>query len=127
TTTTTSTTTTAATTTGATASATTAAGGASTQVPDVTGQGEIAAAGQVEAAGLVPDTEPVGASGAPGSVSQQRPPGGDQANAGSTVTLDIVTGSNRPTVQIPNVVGRSAADARAALAAARVTFKTAYK
>src|SRR3954469_13648057 len=71
--TTTSATTTAATTTGATttgatttAATTTAGGGAATQVPDVTGQDEAAAAGQVEAAGLVPDTEPVGASGTPG-------------------------------------------------------------
>jgi beta-lactam-binding protein with PASTA domain len=106
---------------------TTAAPPATTQVPDVTGQDEASAAGQVEAAGLVPETDHAQGSGTAGSVTQQNPAGGGQANAGATVTLDVVTGSSPPTVQIPNVVGESASDARAALANAKLTFKTAYK
>jgi eukaryotic-like serine/threonine-protein kinase len=106
---------------------TTAAPAATTQVPDVTGQDEASAAGQVEAAGLVPETDPAPGSGTAGSVTQQNPAGGGQANAGATVTLAVVTGSSPPAVQIPNVVGESASDARAALANAKLTFKTAYE
>jgi beta-lactam-binding protein with PASTA domain len=42
------------------------------------------------------------------------------------VTLDVALPANRPSVQIPDVVGKSAADARAALAQAKLTFKTTY-
>lgn len=98
----------------------------SAQVPDVTGADLTTATSDVEAAGFVPETEPVDRGGAPGTVAAQNPAAGEQANAGITVTMDVVFPANRPTVQIPNVVGRSAADARAALAQATLTFKTTY-
>ena len=96
-------------------------------VPDVTGQTAASGAGQVEAAGFVAETDPIEGGGPPGSITQQSPPGGTQAKAGEMVTLGVATGSNRPAVQIPDVVGRAAADARAALLQAKLTVRTTYK
>ena len=110
-----------------TAATTTTGAATSAQVPDVTGEDLVTATGDVEAAGLVPDTQPVDRGGPAGTVAQQTPAGGEQANAGVTVTLDVVFPANRPTVQIPSVVGKSAVEARAALAQAKLTFKTGYK
>jgi serine/threonine-protein kinase len=105
---------------------TTTAAAPTTQVPDVTGADLVSATGDVEAAGFVPDTQPADGGGQAGAVSQQTPGGGEQAEAGSSVTLDVALPANRPSVQIPDVVGKSAADARAALAQAKLTFKTTY-
>lgn len=96
-------------------------------VPDVTGQTASAGAGQVEAAGLVAETDPVQTGGTPGAVVQESPPGGTQAKAGETVTLGIAVGSSRPAVQIPSVVGQTAAAARAALLHAKLTVRTTYR
>lgn len=96
-------------------------------VPDVGGQDMASAAGQVEAAGFVAQTDPVETSGTAGSVVQQSPPARSQAKAGSVVTLGIAVGGNRTDVGIPDVTGRSAAEARAALLDAKLTVRTAYK
>jgi len=97
------------------------------QVPDVTGQDVPTAAGQVEAAGLVAETDPVTAAGAAGSVVQQEPPAGTAAKAGSIVRLSVAVGSSRPAKQVPDVTGRQAAAARAALLDAGLTVKTEYR
>lgn len=97
------------------------------QVPDVTGQEMAAAAGQVEAAGFVAETDPVQAGGTPGSVIQESPPGGTQGKAGETVTLGVAVPSSRPSTTIPDVTGQSAAQARATLLRAKLTVKTVYK
>jgi serine/threonine-protein kinase len=117
-----------------TAAATTTAATTTTQttqttsaVPNVVGQDAASAAGQIEAAGFVAETDPVGGSGTAGSVTAQDPAAGGQAAAGSVVRLSVVTGSNRPQVQVPNVVGQKAAAARAALLGAKLTAKTVYK
>jgi serine/threonine-protein kinase len=122
---TTTTTTTTATTTAKTTTAATTTTASNVQVPDVTGEDLATATGDVEAAGLIPDSEPVETGGQPGTVAQQAPTG--QAPAGSAVTLDVVVPASRQAVTIPSVVGKSAADARAALAQAKLTFKTSYK
>src|SRR5439155_2699664 len=96
-------------------------------VPDVTGQTADAGAGQVEAAGFVAETDPVEGGGTAGSITQQSPPGGTQGKAGETVTLGVATGSSRPAVQIPDVVGKAAADASTALLQAKLTVRTTYK
>jgi beta-lactam-binding protein with PASTA domain len=96
-------------------------------VPDVTGQTADAGAGQVEAAGFVAETDPVHGGGTAGSITQQSPPGGTQTKAGETVTLGVATGSSRPSMQVPDVVGKTAADARAALLQAKLTVRTTYK
>jgi beta-lactam-binding protein with PASTA domain len=117
-------TTTAATTTAATTTQTTQT---TLGVPNVVGQDAASGAGQIEAAGFVAETDPVGGSGTPGNVTGEQPAAGGQAPAGSVVRLSIETGSNRPPVQVPNVVGQPAAAARASLLEAKLTAKTVYK
>jgi eukaryotic-like serine/threonine-protein kinase len=97
------------------------------QVPDVTGQDMAAGAGQVEAAGFVAETDPVQGSGTPGSIIQESPPGGTQGKAGETVTLGVAVPSSPPSVTIPDVTGKSAAEARSALLQAKLTVRTTYK
>jgi serine/threonine-protein kinase len=96
-------------------------------VPDVSGQDMASAAGQIEAAGFVAETDPVTDSAAEGTVIQQDPTAGTQAPAGSIVRLSIAVGSNRPPTRVPSVVGQKASAARAALLAAKLTVKTVYK
>jgi beta-lactam-binding protein with PASTA domain len=120
---TTTTTTTATTATGQTSTAP----GASAPVPDVVGQDDASGAGQVEAAGFVAETDPVSGSGAPGSIMAENPAAGADAQVGSVVRLDVATGSSRPAVQVPNVVGQKASSARAALLAAKLTVRTDFK
>lgn len=96
-------------------------------VPDVVGQDAATGAGQVEAAGFVAQTDPVSASGTPGSIVQEAPAAGTDANVGSVVDLSVVVGSNRPAVHVPNVVGQKSASARAALLGAKLTVRTEYK
>jgi serine/threonine-protein kinase len=119
------TTSTAATTTTTTTTSTTTAAQAS--VPTVTGEDMASAAGQIEAAGFVAETDPTPGSGTPGTVTAQNPAASAQAPAGSVVSLSVVTGSSRPPVSVPNVVGQKAAAARSALLDANLTTKTVYK
>lgn len=122
------TTTTAATTTEATTTtAATTTPAANAAVPDVTGQDAASGAGQLEAAGFVAETDPVSASGTPGSIVAESPSGGGQAPAGSVVKLSVATGSSRPSEQVPSVVGQKAAAARAAILDAKLTVRTIDK
>jgi eukaryotic-like serine/threonine-protein kinase len=120
-------TTTAKTTPTTTASSTRTSPGATARVPDVVGQDDASGAGQLEAEGFVAETDPVTASGTPGSIVGESPAAGTDASVGSVVRLDVATGSNRPAVQVPNVVGQKAASARAALLAAKLTVRTDFK
>ena len=97
------------------------------QVPDVSGEDAITAAGQVEAAGFVAETDPVTAGGAAGSVVGQDPSAGTAAKAGGVVRISVAVGSSRPGTQVPDVTGRQAAAARAALLGASLTVKTDYR
>jgi serine/threonine-protein kinase len=99
----------------------------SAAVPDVSGQDLKSATGQVEAAGFVAETDPVTDSATEGTVTQQDPAAGTQAPAGSIVRLTIAVGSNRPSTNVPNVVGQKASAARATLVGAKLTVKTVYK
>lgn len=118
-------TTTATTTATTTTAQTTTAAAATAQVPDVSNTDLATAEGQIEAAGFVTEADPVDGSGTAGSVQQQSPSAGAGAPAGSVVTIDVVKGPG--SASVPNVVGQSASDARAALAQAKLTFKTVYK
>jgi serine/threonine-protein kinase len=96
-------------------------------VPDVVGQDVASGAGQVEAAGFVAQTDPVSASGTPGSIVQEDPAAGTDVKVGSVVRLGVAVGSSRPAVHVPNVVGQKAPSARAALLAEPLTVRTEYK
>jgi serine/threonine-protein kinase len=110
-----------------TASTTQTTPAATASVPDVVGQDAAAGSGQVEAAGFVAETDPVSASGPPGSIVEESPAAGTDAPVGSVVQLQVAVGSSRPAVQVPNVVGQKAAAARAALLAKPLTVRTEYK
>lgn len=99
----------------------------SAAVPAVTGQDDASGAGQVEAAGLVAETAPADASAAAGTIVAQDPAAGASAKAGSVVRLSVATGSSRPAQQVPDVVGKTAATARAALLEAKLTVRTTYR
>jgi serine/threonine-protein kinase len=96
-------------------------------VPDVTGQDMVSASGQVEAAGFVPETQPVDSSEQPGQVIAESPTPGTQAPAGSAVVLQVAVGGQQPAKQVPDVLGQKAAAARQALLEAGFTVKTEYK
>jgi serine/threonine-protein kinase len=98
---------------------------ASASVPNVVGQDMASGAGQVEAAGFVAETDPTNSSQAQGQIVRESPTG--QAPSGSTVRLTVAVGTNRPSRSVPDVVGRKAADARAALLAAKLTVRTQYR
>jgi serine/threonine-protein kinase len=112
-----------ATTTATTTTSTTPA--AQVTVPDVTGQDMVTASGQIEAAGFVPETQPVeSANQQSGQVVAQDPPAGTQAPAGSTVVLQVAVSGQQPVKQVPDVLGQKAAAARQALLQAGFTVKT---
>jgi serine/threonine-protein kinase len=100
---------------------------ATAAVPNAVGQDVASGAGQVEAAGFVAETAPVTASGTPGSIVQEDPAAGTQADTGSVVRLSVAVGSNRPVQHVPDVTGQKAGAARAALLEAKLTVKTEYK
>jgi eukaryotic-like serine/threonine-protein kinase len=106
--------------------ATTTTAAPTAAVPAVTGQDMVSGAGQVEAAGFVAETDPVQGGGTPGSIVQENPSAGTQAPAGGTVTLSVATPASPPSTQIPDVTGKTAAEARAALLQAKLTVKTTY-
>ncbi|NJP66000.1 Stk1 family PASTA domain-containing Ser/Thr kinase [Streptomyces spiramenti] len=109
----------------------------SVEVPDVTGEQEDAAMSALREAGLEPVRETRESSETPaGTVLSQSPEGGEEAEAGSEVTVTVATApaagdgggggggeqggdtgsSAAETVNVPDLNGRSVADARAALA-----------
>jgi beta-lactam-binding protein with PASTA domain len=57
----------------------------------------------------------------------QDPAAGTDAPIGSVVVLSVATGSSRPQVQVPSVVGEKSAAARAAILEAKLTARTTYK
>ena len=96
-------------------------------VPAVTGQDMASGAGQVEAAGFVAETDPVSGGGTPGSIVSEDPAAGTRGAAGGTVKLGVAAPSNPPSVQIPDVTGKTAGEARAALLQAKLTVRTTYE
>jgi serine/threonine-protein kinase len=106
---------------------TTTAQAADVSVPDVVGQDMASGAGQIEAAGLVAETDPVSsASATTGQIVQEAPAAGSQVVAGSIVQLQVAVGPNQPQQQVPDVVGRKAGTARAATLQAKFTVRTEY-
>ncbi|NJQ05734.1 Stk1 family PASTA domain-containing Ser/Thr kinase [Streptomyces lonarensis] len=103
------------------------------EVPDVTGEQEDAAMAALREAGLEPVRETRESSeAAAGTVLAQSPEGGEEAEAGSEVTVTVATApqsgggggeqsqdtgsSAAETVSVPDLNGRSVADARQELA-----------
>jgi beta-lactam-binding protein with PASTA domain len=75
----------------------------------------------------VAETDPVTASQTAGQIVEEDPAAGSQAQVGSVIRLNVAVGVSRPARQVPDVVGRKAAEARATLLAAKLTVRTQYK
>jgi serine/threonine-protein kinase len=83
-------------------------------VPNVVGQDEAAATQQLQQAGLkVTSSTAPSTTGDKGKVLKSTPAGGAEVDKGSTVALVVGAGPN--TVSVPNVVGQSVSDAKAAI------------
>jgi serine/threonine-protein kinase len=95
------------------------------EVPDVTGQTQLEAGEAVQDAGLVPDTYPVPSELQRGSVVSQNPAPGTELEEGQVVRLNVsVGGGTRPSVQVPDVTGPEASDARLALWRAKLCVRS---
>ena len=81
--------------------------------PDVVGLTVAAAVRRLKAAGLDSSQRVIFASAPPGRVVAQRPASSTEVKKGATVALSVSKGPQR--VRVPNVVGRSRADAVARL------------
>jgi serine/threonine-protein kinase len=93
------------------------------EVPDVVGFTEQAATKALENAGFVVTVKrKTNDTVAAGTVLSQDPPAGDKLKKGGTVTLTVARAPNLVTV--PNVVGMSEADAKAAIEAAGLSIGT---
>jgi beta-lactam-binding protein with PASTA domain len=89
-------------------------------VPDVVGQTEADATSAITGAGLVAASSEAADDTVPaGSVVSQDPAAGTEVDTGSTVNIVVSTGSG--TVPVPDVAGKSAADAQTELEAAGFT------
>jgi serine/threonine-protein kinase len=93
------------------------------EVPDVTGQQQTAATQALRSAGFTNVTAEQVESGQPeGTVVATDPSGGEQASADEPITLQVSAGEEQ--IPVPNVVGQSEAQARAALQRAGFTNVT---
>jgi eukaryotic-like serine/threonine-protein kinase len=95
-------------------------------VPDVLGQSESSATGELQAAGFeVSVTEAPSDTVSEGLVSAQSPSAGTEAAKGSTVTITISTGPELTTV--PDVIGEDTATARAMIRDAGLRPSTVFQ
>jgi eukaryotic-like serine/threonine-protein kinase len=113
------------------ATATWAAPGASPTVPTVAGKEMAAAAKTLVAAGYYADTAPVTSERVGrGKVVRQQPRAGATLQHGKPVRLAISIGGTRtllPGVKIPNLLGKSAREARAMLVQKKLTMATKFR
>jgi beta-lactam-binding protein with PASTA domain len=100
--------------------------GATVRIPDVTGRQERAALGVLEDAGLRPRprAEP-SRSIVRGFATRTDPPAGTRVDRGAAVTLFVSSGPPTAAVTVPDVRGRSRADALSALREAGLRPRTA--
>jgi beta-lactam-binding protein with PASTA domain/tRNA A-37 threonylcarbamoyl transferase component Bud32 len=97
-------------------------GKAKKPVPDVAGKDPVDAAADLGSAGFkVARTTEASSSVADGKVIRTDPAAGEQADEGSTVTMVVSSGPEQPTV--PNVMGKTAADAKAEIEAAGFVYR----
>jgi len=85
------------------------------EVPLVVGQTQAVAEAEIRGEGLVPSVETRRTAGDPGRVLEQTPEAGNRVEEGSTVTI-VVSKGEAPT-SIPNVIGRTRANAVSSLRA----------
>jgi len=91
------------------------------KVPNVVGLAAADAVQRLQAAKLAATLTQTPSSQAPGTVLAERPAAGKRAKPGTKVVLEVAKG--RPSVAVPNVVGRTEPDAAAALRQAGLTAR----
>lgn len=98
-------------------------------VPGVLGADHVEAGATIEAAGLFADTFPVENARPAGQVVAQAPPPGERVRQGSAVRLEVSKGPPTTDVglDIPNVTGLAAGDARALIRRAGLTVRTIFR
>lgn len=124
---TTATTTTHSTTTATTTTTRTTTTTASATVPSVVGSTLSSAVADMRAAGLLADSYPVASDQPGGTVVAQKPADGATVDAGSIVRLNVSTGSERPSLTVPDVTRSTQFSARRALSrlfTVRTVFRT---
>src|SRR5215203_4633087 len=124
-TTTTATTTTHATTTTATTTQTTTTT-AQASVPDVVGSTLTSSVAQTRAERLLADSYPVASDEGGGTVVAQNPVAGTNVDVGSIVRLNVSTGTDRPSIAVPDVTGANQSAARRTLSKT-FTVRTVYR
>jgi serine/threonine-protein kinase len=92
-------------------------------VPDVIGQAEASAQGELGGAGLKVDVTEQDSDKPPGTVIAQDPAGGSSADKGSTVTIVVARQSAK--IDVPGVTGSSQDDATETLTAAGLSVVVA--
>jgi serine/threonine-protein kinase len=93
-------------------------------VPEVTGKDAADAANELGQAGFkTKTTQEASSTVDPGKVVRTDPAGGSKAEEGSTVTIFVSSGAEQ--VAVPNVMGKTAADARADIEAAGLVYREA--
>ncbi len=118
-------TTTNATTTTTTTTTTTPPNPTGSRVPNVVGMGQAQAIARLQAAGFRVDSYPVASSRPRGLVLTQRPPAGTRVPAKSLVRINVSLGpGERPLRVVPNVVGKTEAQAKQVLAQVGFTVRT---
>jgi serine/threonine-protein kinase len=97
-------------------------------VPDVVGQDHVDAGAAVEALGLVADSYPVPSDEAAGTVVSQNPAAGQELETGESVRLNVSLGPDPPEpIEVPDVTGPEASEARAQAREAGFTVRTIYR
>lgn len=106
-----------ATTTTTTTTTTTPSNPTGSKVPKVVGMGQAQAITRLQAAGFRVDSYPVASSLPRGLVLSQRPPAGTRVPAKSLIRINVSIGpGRRPLRVVPNVVGKTEAEAKRVLA-----------
>ncbi|HZE29789.1 MAG TPA: PASTA domain-containing protein [Gaiellaceae bacterium] len=94
-------------------------------MPKVTGMGQAQAIARLQAAGFRVDSYPVASSRPRGLVVSQRPAAGVRVPARSLIRVNVSLGpGERPLRVVPNVVGKTEAQAKQVLAQVGFTVRT---
>ena len=94
-------------------------------VPNIVGMGQSQAIARLQAAGFRVDSYPAASNRPRGLVVTQRPPAGARAPRGSLVRINVSLGpGRRPLRVVPDVVGKTEAQAKRVLAQVGFTVRT---
>lgn len=99
---------------------------AQSSVPDVVGSTLSSAVAQTRAQRLLADSYPVASDQGGGTVVAQNPTAGTSVDAGSIVRLNVSTGTDRPSIAVPDVTGAGQAAARRTLSKT-FTVRTVFR